>query len=454
LDQLFREENRPIRELAITPILLSLTCAVFHQTGKFYSKRSKLYEEGLELLLEQWDKSREIERDEIYRVLSVERKLELLSHLAVKKFEQEQYVLFEQTEIEGYIAEFLKIGRRESQAVLKAIESQHGLLIERSYKVWSFSHLTFQEYLVAKRTIDNFSLEKICLYLINRATKSSWQEVYLLVIEMWKNSNEIILEMKQEIDALTRNYKNLQRLLNWAYNKSLSIQLPYKDCAIRAFYLECSFDIANKTKESNLVFAMALATDIAIEIDFNLKHEPEHARAFNCDLAFQLDSDFELINNATFYALYNYYQYVNRSDFWYYEIRDFFEIIDYICDHIQDFGLQKQLEKTEAQLPPLVQIPEEHRENFKYWWEANSKMNMRALIEQLKIVAVQYFNIGIDWQFSQEEKDQLKRYYYANKLLAKYLNVENSDLRIKEEIETTLLLPIAEIEKRKREKVE
>lgn len=51
LEQLFLESNKPIRELAITPILLSLTCAVFHQTGKFYSKCSKLYEEGLELLM-------------------------------------------------------------------------------------------------------------------------------------------------------------------------------------------------------------------------------------------------------------------------------------------------------------------------------------------------------------------------------------------------------------------
>ncbi|WP_146110874.1 NACHT domain-containing protein [Nostoc sp. 'Peltigera membranacea cyanobiont' N6] len=143
LEQLFREENKPIRELAITPILLSLTCAVFHQTGKFYSKRSKLYEEGLELLLVQWDKSREVERGEIYQDLSVERKLELLSYVAVKKFEQQQYVLFEQEELEGYIGEFLGIERRDSRGVLRAIASQHGLLIERSQKVWSFSHLTF-----------------------------------------------------------------------------------------------------------------------------------------------------------------------------------------------------------------------------------------------------------------------------------------------------------------------
>ena len=149
LKQLFLEANKPIRELAITPILLSLTCAVFHQTGKFYSKRSKLYEEGLELLLEQGDERRGIERDEIYHDLSVERKLELLSFLAVKKFEKEQYVLFEQAEIEEYIAEFLGIEQRDSRAVLKGMEAQHGLLIERSQKIWSFSHLTFQEYCTA-----------------------------------------------------------------------------------------------------------------------------------------------------------------------------------------------------------------------------------------------------------------------------------------------------------------
>ncbi|MEG4586311.1 NACHT domain-containing protein [Microcoleus sp. MOSTC5] len=36
LEQLFREENKPIRELMITPILLSLTCAVFEQIESNY----------------------------------------------------------------------------------------------------------------------------------------------------------------------------------------------------------------------------------------------------------------------------------------------------------------------------------------------------------------------------------------------------------------------------------
>jgi hypothetical protein len=213
LEQLFREENKPIRDLTITPILLSLTCAVFHQTGKFYSKRSRLYEEGLELLLEQWDKSREIERDEIYRDLTVERKLELLSYLAVKKFEQEQYILFDQAEIEGDIGEFLGIGQRESRSVLKAIESQHGLLIERTQKVWSFSHLTFQEYFVAHYMIqDNHQSEKLVTQYL---PEQSWQEVFLLLAEISSDGNKL-LELMENVSRKCVDTANLQVLLAWA----------------------------------------------------------------------------------------------------------------------------------------------------------------------------------------------------------------------------------------------
>jgi NACHT domain/Effector-associated domain 10 len=200
LNQLFREENKAIRELAITPILLSLSCAVFQQKQAFYSKRSKLYEEGLELLLEQWDRSREIERDEVYRDLSVERKLELLSYLAVKKFEQEQYVLFEQAEIEGYIGEFLEIGLRESRGVLRAIESQHGLLIERARELWSFSHLTFQEYLVAKQFFKKAAWEE----LVSHSNEKNWREIFLLGAELIvKEDTSIFLNLiKMRIDII------------------------------------------------------------------------------------------------------------------------------------------------------------------------------------------------------------------------------------------------------------
>lgn len=272
LNQLFLEANKPIRDLAITPILLSLTCAVFHQTGKFYSKRSKLYEEGLELLLERWDKSREIERDEIYRNLSLERKLELLSYLAVKKFEQPQYVLFEQAEIEGYIAEFLGIGLRDSRAVLRAIESQHGLLIERSQKIWSFSHLTFQEYLVAKWFVNKTDWVSLVKYI----TFKHWQEVFLMSTEMTTDASEIIKLMKMNIDRSVALDEEIQGCLDWINTKSQLIRSEYRYSSLRCFYMdiilvfndEMSADISwDKRYTLNLLHLLSI--DIALEYENN-----------------------------------------------------------------------------------------------------------------------------------------------------------------------------------------
>jgi len=107
LAQLYLPEHHQIRELAITPILLSLTCSVFYYRGEFYSQRSKLYQEAIELLLERWDKDRKIARDEIYRDLSPKRKQQLLCHLAATNFTKPKYyILFAQDEIEDCMASY------------------------------------------------------------------------------------------------------------------------------------------------------------------------------------------------------------------------------------------------------------------------------------------------------------------------------------------------------------
>jgi hypothetical protein len=68
---------------------------------------------------------------------------------------------------------------------------------------------------------------------------------------------------------------------------------------------------------------------------------------------------------------------------------------------------------------------------------------------------IKHCHIGHDWKFSNEQKNLLRQYYDANVLLMDCFNICcNISLEVREDVEKTLLLPIAEIEKRKREKAE
>lgn len=459
LGLLFLEENKPIRELAITPILLSLTCAVFHQTGKFYSKRSKLYEEGLELLLEQWDKSREIERDEIYRDLSVERKLELLSYLAVKKFEQEQYVLFEQAEIEGYIAEFLGIGQRDSRVVLRAIEAQHGLLIERSQKVWSFSHLTFQEYLVATwfcATNATKDFENMSIQCINK----HWREVFFLAVELLPNTSNLLASMKRYIDKFVSNDLEINSFLSWISNKAKAKNKNYKLAALRAIFIAFVQNIENNP--ANHLFS---------KIDQNLNSEYQSlydllygffSRPNDSTYNFAILLMINKFENGKFNTHFNKIDLPNR--YWQPDDKLQFEMYGLSCRASKYFLVVEANQYINGVilnlLPPFeYYLPKDsphYEQVFRWeyldgWWEANND----DWSKQLQIILNNHRELGNSWQPNQKQKEILQNYYDANKILIDCLNSSASvSNEIRREIEETLLLPIAEIEKRKREKAE
>lgn len=472
LDQVFREANRSIRELAITPILLSLTCAVFQQTGKFYSKRSKLYEEGIELLLEQWDKSREIERDGIYRDLSVERKLELLSYLAVKKFEQSQYVLFEQAEIENYIAEFLEIGPRESRAVLKAIEAQHGLLIERSQKVWSFSHLTFQEYLVAQFFVKNSQSQNSWQRLSQHLTKPYWRDIFLLVTQMLPIGDNLILLMKQKIDLIQKNNQKFQSFLNWTQQKCNYFPAPYysdgvleKPVAVRTLYFELSFALTldnlplahGLTREHEPSYTLAhkllrqsgRLLDRSLNLDRALLHTYIYTLRVICDLRYtpqqllidKLHRTLELAGHVLSACVLRYAP--THSELSSSSIEEIY---------MQTLEARNKLRELEDKLPNKQEISDSFRPD-KEISDSWLQVHGQKWAEQLRAAMIIYRDIGHDWQFSNEEKEKLNQYYEANKLLVDCLKIGNISREIREEVEYTLLLPIAEIEKRKHEKL-
>jgi len=420
-------DNEPIKELATNPLLLTLLCIEFEDSGEFPPNRSELYSRAIHTLLRKWDAKRRIERQQVYKKMSVQRKEDLLSEIAFTTFKRGDY-FFKQKDVEQYIADYIRnlpdaktdpeALLLDGEAVLKSIEAQHGLLVERARGIYSFSHLTFQEYFTAREIAAKADLEE----LVNRITEKRWREVFLLTPGMMRDANQLMQLMKWKIDGLVASDKKIQQFLSWVNHKSSSVDVSYKAAAVRAFYL--SLDLF-RALSFNIIF---INLDLSLDLDPDLDHDLNVDPDFYLNL--HLDPDLHL-DLSLFIAL-NF---------------DLSKAPSKALSRIFSGALSKagilapklkhSLQQLENQHPNL----ENDKNQFKQWWKVNGK----AWIEQLRTVMIEHRNIGHDWQFNKQQQELLENYYDANKLLVNCLNSDcyvNQEVR--QEIEDTLLLPVAD----------
>src|SRR5919199_364088 len=290
IEKLGLPEHKRIRDLAVTPILLNLTCLIFkNNLGEFPKNRSELYQRGINILLEEWDAERGIERDEVYGKLDLEGRKALLTHVAKVSFEENRY-FFKQEEIEEYIADYLRTLpnaqtdslQRDIRAVLKSIEVQHGLLIERAPEIYSFSHLTFQEYFTAKWFCDRadwYGLSK-------HVREKRWREVFILVVEIAKNFDELLCLMKQENDSLVAFSETLKQVIYWVNHKSSLVKFSCKIAAVRAFYLSRTLELPFDHHLSYSIdpsFEQCLSHSLNLFCDYCLYRSFYHSHSPNFD---------------------------------------------------------------------------------------------------------------------------------------------------------------------------
>lgn len=437
------EEEARIKELATNPLLLTLLCLVFEQVGKFPKNRYDLYKEAIDILLIKWDVSRDIEREEIYKSLSLGDKRDLLSYIAYKTFEQERY-FFKQRELEHYISDYLsnfpdaKTNPEElqldSEAVLKSIEAQHGLLVERAKGIYSFSHLTFQEYFTARRiatSSDPYRLEKALQILVNHITEKRWREVFLLAVVLLRPADYLLNLMKQQVDSVIATDENLQYFLKWVNEQSIRVQesllgaVTYKPAAIRAFYLDCDI---------NIDIYRTLGCLIDLNCTYVLECASFLSRTLSLDLVDSLNIILKLAPDFTQF---------NALEFPMNIVFTRALAIDqalYIAPDL-DPELKQVLQELKEQLPD----PEADEEILIDW----RKEKGQTWAERVKIQIVKPYKFGEHWQFNDFQKELLKQYYEANSLLMVCLNNGYVSREVRLEIEETLLLPIAEIERRK-----
>lgn len=430
------EENKRIQELASSPLLLTLLCLEFEESFDFPESRADLYERGLKVLMSKWDASRKIERNQIYKRLSLKRKEDLLSQLALKTFAEGNY-FFKQRTVEAYIAEYIAnlpdakddadALLLDSEAVLKSIESQHGLLIERARGIYSFSHLTFQEFFAA-RQITNSRNEVLLKQIVSHVTEKRWREVFRLIVEMLPNAQQLLLLMKAETDQILHNDLELQKFLVWLQEKSSSVEATYKSATIRASYLSrclgfVQFDIFVTSLDEE---------DKHIEMDANL------------GMAFLEFNDCLFFDGITYKINLSLAATIETGSTSILERGGYFEILR----DLSNIDFSKCSKKLRNE---FFEIFDEMDANFDFleqWWITNNKI----WTQKIRDVLVEHYNIGHDWKFSEKQKEKLQQYYDANLLLVNCLNSDCYVSRsVRQEIEETLLLPISEIEKRKKE---
>ena len=214
-----------------------------------------------------------------------------------------------------------------------------------------------------------------------------------------KPADELLLLMQGQVDALAENSDALQQLLTWVYQKSLSTNADYKPIAVRTFYLA-----------------------LIRVLDFTLNRALDPTLAINNARTRQFIKHFERA-----------YSLANNPDTTIVLNTGMGENPVYVMKSVLVLDLEPQLgqllQQLRAQLIPMV----ENVQKFQHWRQAygqNYIDNFRSII-------------GFHAEFSEPDKELLKRYYYACNLLLSCLNSDSCEVTdsVKEKIENILLLP-------------
>jgi len=244
-----RDENKAAKELAHSPILLTFLCLTYDKSQTFANNRSGLYKKALRILLEEWAAEKRIMRQAIYEGLSVELEEVLLSEIACEGFEADR-LFIPKSQLVERIKKFLSSNlnapkQLSGEQVLDAIAIQQGILVERVEDIYSFSHLTLQEYLTARYI---YAHGQISHMVEKYLTDERWREVFLLTSGLMvdRGSDELLLEMHKAAKQYARHPK-VKALLQWADQVTAGSSGNFKPAAKRAVAIASTSNIATSS---------------------------------------------------------------------------------------------------------------------------------------------------------------------------------------------------------------
>ena len=102
----------------------------------------------------------------------------------------------------------------DAEAVLREIVEQHGIFAEQSRGLFSFAHLTFQEYYVAKYLAESPAPDALDS-LMARVTDDKWREVFLLTASLLPDATPFLAAFEGALHRLIAPRPPLVAWLRW-----------------------------------------------------------------------------------------------------------------------------------------------------------------------------------------------------------------------------------------------
>jgi hypothetical protein len=346
-------------------------------------------------------------------------------------------------------------------------------LIERSQKIWSFSHLTFQEYLVAL----NFSCkDKGGEGLIGYLYEKKWEQVILLFSEKIFNIDYFALLLKRSIDRSVSRYERLQVLLRWVYQKASNTSSGYSRTTLRSFYLSLLtlINTIDELEPPGLpTWLLRDFSELLSKLDDRLHLDVYHCSANGFYLgnpsgylegepAFDRDlcharAQASLLGRA--FRLDEVRYAAEKNDWMLHQNEEDFEFIHSLDDsnfyqlaESLDRGIEFCEENDWKNLSlELSQLYEQscigiydNWEEYRQWCRDDSE----AWAEKLRNFSIKYRNIDYQWELTERDWSVLFAYIYANRILIDCLqgNSEKISKPLEQFIRETLLIPYSELE--------
>lgn len=188
------EQSSIISDLATTPLLLSIICALYYNDLELPTQKEELLERAIHGLLGGWDNFRGIARKTFLANVSFTRRKVFVASIAYELFTKEILVFSDQTLAQLRIvssgSNIIDEEHTDEHDVLRSLYNDFGILVERSPGIFTFNHLSLQEYLVAKYAVE-FRLE-LSLVAVIVANPERYYDVVRYLAKLLPKSDDFI----------------------------------------------------------------------------------------------------------------------------------------------------------------------------------------------------------------------------------------------------------------------